>query len=197
MPVHANSAVRSDLPLRGSIRNGRTAEFPSPLNLKTSAKGFAGSPAQPAAGRICHDGITRARHQQGPRRVARFAAATEAEPIAFARTNVTEPEEEDFYSILGIVSGFAHAVFDGHLSCPAVLNLPLYMQPFNADGGQIKKAYYAIMRECHPDLSQDDVSLEFSTVINEIYEVLKTRPAPVVLLFHLACQLRGRFAHRL
>lgn len=28
------------------------------------------------------------------------------------------------------------------------------------------------MRECHPDLSQDDESLEFSTVINEIYEVL-------------------------
>ena len=27
------------------------------------------------------------------------------------------------------------------------------------------------MRECHPDLSQDDESLEFSTVINEIYEV--------------------------
>ena len=45
------------------------------------------------------------------------------------------------------------------------------MQPFNADEGQIKKAYYAIMRECHPDLSQDEESLEFSTVINEIYEV--------------------------
>lgn len=45
------------------------------------------------------------------------------------------------------------------------------MQPFNADDSQIKKAYYAIMRECHPDLSQDDESLEFSTVINEIYEV--------------------------
>ena len=29
------------------------------------------------------------------------------------------------------------------------------------------------MRECHPDLSQDEESLEFSTVINEIYEVLR------------------------
>ena len=46
------------------------------------------------------------------------------------------------------------------------------MQPFNANDGQIKKAYYAIMRECHPDLSHDEESVEFSTVINEIYEVL-------------------------
>ena len=47
------------------------------------------------------------------------------------------------------------------------------MQPFNADDSQIKKAYYAIMRQCHPDLSHDEESVEFSTVINEIYEVLK------------------------
>lgn len=60
------------------------------------------------------------------------------------------------------------------LAVSTVSDIYLYvnMQPFNADEGQIKKAYYAIMRECHPDLSQDDESLEFSTVINEIYEVL-------------------------
>ena len=45
------------------------------------------------------------------------------------------------------------------------------LQPSNADEGQLKKAYYAIMRECHPDLSQDEESEEFSTIINEIYEV--------------------------
>ncbi len=45
------------------------------------------------------------------------------------------------------------------------------MQSYSANEAQIKKAYYAIMRECHPDLSQDEESLEFSTVINEIYEV--------------------------
>ena len=62
------------------------------------------------------------------------------------------------------------------------------MQPFNADDSQIKKAYYAIMRECHPDLSQDDESLEFSTIINEIYEVLfvgrlaKQRMSPFVMM---------------
>ena len=27
------------------------------------------------------------------------------------------------------------------------------------------------MRECHPDLSQDEESTEFSTIVNEIYEV--------------------------
>lgn len=79
--------------------------------------------------------------------MVRSAAATEAEPIAFRRTDVGEPEDEDFYSILGV--------------------------PFNANDGQIKKAYYAMMRECHPDLSHDEESVEFSTVINEIYETLK------------------------
>ena len=48
------------------------------------------------------------------------------------------------------------------------------LQPSNADEGQLKKAYYAIMRECHPDLSQDEESEEFSTIINEIYEVCST-----------------------
>ena len=51
------------------------------------------------------------------------------------------------------------------------LDLAACMQSYNANEAQIKKAYYAIMRECHPDLSQDEESLEFSTVINEIYEV--------------------------
>ena len=50
-------------------------------------------------------------------------------------------------------------------------SLACAMQPWNADDAQIKKAYYAMMRECHPDLSQTDESQEFSTIINEIYEV--------------------------
>lgn len=63
------------------------------------------------------------------------------------------------------------------------------MQPFNADDGQIKKAYYAIMRECHPDLSQDEESLEFSTVINEIYEVLRVGWVANQHLLHFALTL--------
>lgn len=42
-----------------------------------------------------------------------------------------------------------------------------------------------MMRECHPDLSHDEESVEFSTVINEIYEVghvLFHHQAVVVLL---------------
>jgi len=74
-------------------------------------------------------------------------AAIHADPIAFTQNEAVECEEEDFYSILGV--------------------------PSNADENQLKRAYYAIMRECHPDLSQDDESLEFSTIINEIYETLK------------------------
>ena len=53
-----------------------------------------------------------------------------------------------------------------------VKDLDVYLQSYNADESQLKKAYYAIMRECHPDLSQDEESSEYSTVINEIYEVL-------------------------
>lgn len=40
--------------------------------------------------------------------MVRSAAATEAEPIAFRRTDVGEPEDEDFYSILGVVSVTTH-----------------------------------------------------------------------------------------
>ncbi len=34
-------------------------------------------------------------------------SAAAAEPIAFARTDTAEPEEEDFYSILGVVRFFS------------------------------------------------------------------------------------------
>ena len=101
MSVHVNSAVRSDSALRGSIRNSRTVDVPTSLTLRTLAKG---SLPQVATGSLHHRGNFRAREQKDRRSVARFAAATEAEPIAYARTNIAEPEEEDFYSILGVVS---------------------------------------------------------------------------------------------
>lgn len=39
-------------------------------------------------------------------RAKRCKSAAAAEPIAFARTDIAEPEEEDFYSILGVVRFF-------------------------------------------------------------------------------------------
>ena len=97
MSVHVTSAVRSDLALRGSITNSRTVDVSTP---KTVPKG---SLSQPATGCRCHKGSLSAQQQKNRRSVARFAAATEAEPIAYARTDIAEPEEEDFYSILGVV----------------------------------------------------------------------------------------------
>lgn len=102
MSLHVSSAVRSDLAVRGSIRHRRTAEVLTPsLTLRTSAKW---SPSPPETGYLPHYGNCRGRQRKDRRSVTRFAAATEAEPIAYARTNIAEPEEEDFYSILGVVS---------------------------------------------------------------------------------------------
>ena len=103
MSVHVNSAVRSDLALRGSIRSSRLVDVPTPSTLRTSVQR---SLPQPATGCLYHNGNFRARQQKKRRSVARFAAATEAEPIAYARTDIAEPEEEDFYSILGVVCVF-------------------------------------------------------------------------------------------
>ena len=42
----------------------------------------------------------------------------------------------------------------------------------DADGTAIKRAYYSIMRDCHPDQSGgDDEATEFCKMLNEIYEV--------------------------
>jgi ferredoxin len=41
-----------------------------------------------------------------------------------------------------------------------------------ADSKTIRKAYHATMRDCHPDLSNGEEALEFSTFLNEIYETL-------------------------
>lgn len=53
---------------------------------------------------------------------------------------------DDFYSVLGV--------------------------PPNASAAEVKKAYYAIMRDYHPDVSTDEEANEFCTFLNEIYETL-------------------------
>lgn len=54
--------------------------------------------------------------------------------------------EEDFYSILGVSP--------------------------RADAKEIKRAYYGLMRSCHPDRSGDDGSTEFCALLNEVYDTL-------------------------
>ena len=100
MLAHAISAVRAECPAPGSINKSQRAEIASAFSLRTSAKYYTGS----FTATTCHScsGVRRA--QRTRRTVLRSAAATEAEPIAFARTDPAEAEEEDFYSILGVVS---------------------------------------------------------------------------------------------
>lgn len=59
----------------------------------------------------------------------------------------TDEEQDDYYAILGV--------------------------PVTATPAEIKKAYYKVMREFHPDLSNDDVdTTEFCVFLNEVYETL-------------------------
>ena len=51
-------------------------------------------------------------------------------------------------------------------------SIPFPQAP-DADGPTIKRAYYSIMRDCHPDQSgeDNDEATEFCKMLNEIYEV--------------------------
>ncbi len=54
-------------------------------------------------------------------------------------------------------------------SCNKWRRLP--SQDHAADVKDIKRAYYGMMRECHPDRSQDEDATEFCILLNEIYQV--------------------------
>ena len=47
------------------------------------------------------------------------------------------------------------------------------MQAPDAEGAAIKRAYYSIMRDCHPDNlgGDNNEATEFCKMLNEIYEV--------------------------
>lgn len=45
--------------------------------------------------------------------------------------------------------------------------------PENASRRDIKRAYKAMMKDFHPDLSGDEESTEFCILLNDIYEVCR------------------------
>ncbi|KXZ46387.1 hypothetical protein GPECTOR_44g62 [Gonium pectorale] len=75
------------------------------------------------------------------------------------QTELEEAVEEDFYSLLGVS--------------------PL------ADAKEIKRAYYSMMRTCHPDRSGDSESNDFCALLNDVYETL-TDPTRRALYDELA-----------
>ena len=103
MSTHASATVHieSGFQFPGPIRRCQTTEVSLPPRLGPSARALPRVAAATACSR--QSSSSGARHQHTQRRLHCSAAATEAEPIAFARTDAGEPEEEDFYSILGIV----------------------------------------------------------------------------------------------
>ena len=55
-----------------------------------------------------------------------------------------------------------------------IISVCTRMQSPEASGGQIRKAYYSMMKECHPDLTGEHPdSTAFCKFINEVYEVWK------------------------
>jgi hypothetical protein len=63
--------------------------------------------------------------------------------------------------------------FQVHASGPTYNFLLNVLQSPEASGGQIKQAYYGMMKECHPDLTGEHPdSTAFCKFINEVYEVI-------------------------
>ncbi|KAI8477300.1 MAG: hypothetical protein J3K34DRAFT_381734 [Monoraphidium minutum] len=83
----------------------------------------------------------------GPPALAPLHRAPRAAPKAVAQeVDDSAQTADDFYYILGV--------------------------PPRASTKEIKDAYRALMKDCHPDLSGDEESTEFATLLNEVYSTL-------------------------
>ena len=62
---------------------------------------------------------------------------------------------------------------------PTVLQVP------DAEGRDIKRAYYSIMRDCHPDQSGDNEEAnEFCKMLNDIYEARSRTSSSLCVVCH-------------
>ncbi len=100
MPTHVSTVARSELVRASVITRSHSVEasvhLSPPPRLRTT---FRTTPQQTSAA------LQRSLVGHNDR-AKRCKSAAAAEPIAFARTDIAEPEEEDFYSILGVVRFF-------------------------------------------------------------------------------------------
>lgn len=97
-------------------------------------------------------------HQQQPHRLLLVPAQAAAIDTQ-VEEDFTSPD--NFYAILGI--------------------------PQNASQRDIKRAYKAMMKDFHPDLSGDEESTEFCILLNDIYEVCQCRRASAGWQPRIAC----------
>jgi len=108
MPKHVSTVARSGIVRASVITRSHSVEASSRFSVHLSPAPrlrttFRTTPEQTSAGlQRCLVG-----HNDKAKRCMSAAAA---EPIAFARTDTAEPEEEDFYSILGVVRFFSACV---------------------------------------------------------------------------------------
>lgn len=105
MPKHVSTVARSELVRARVITRSHSVEASSRFSVHLSSAPrlrtpFRTTPEQTSAA------VQRFLVGQNDR-AKRCKSAAAAEPIAFARTDIAEPEEEDFYSILGVVRFFS------------------------------------------------------------------------------------------
>ena len=155
--------ARSAASVRARRRGARPPRPARPLARRRVRTGHAsiardGQPARPAADGLREGDPVGARRRVRALAIRRGAATRRAEPLGTLDAMATS--ERDYYEILGVSR--------------------------DADDGEIKKAFRALARKLHPDVSEEpDAEARFKEVV-EAYEVL-SKPE--------ARQLYDRFGH--
>ena len=101
MPKHVSTAARSELVRASVITRSHSVEASSRFSVHLSP-GLRLRTTFRTTAEKTSAALQRSLVGQNDR-AKRCKSAAAAEPIAFARTDIAEPEEEDFYSILGVV----------------------------------------------------------------------------------------------
>ena len=101
MPVYALTSARGEHTRTTVITHVHSAKVCSRFSFTPSHGSQPHRDCEPLSRQVVH-GVQRC-HIGRQFKAQRCQSAAAAEPIAFGRTDNTEPEEEDFYSILGVV----------------------------------------------------------------------------------------------